>query len=125
MSISQIEKEALIEEIEQRMEQKYADSLARKETGSVLAAPREKWFRDEYDCGGNSLMTQTTGNSVTAWQVWELIRKLTCIACGENYVRNLGHCKEKAEAIAEKLCQTFYDLAMENKKGGRNDVKRR
>ena len=64
MSISQIEKDALIEEIEQRMEQKYADSLARKETGSVLAAPREKWFRDEYNCGGNSLMTQTTGNSV-------------------------------------------------------------
>ena len=41
-----------------------------------------------------------------------MIRKLTCYICGTSYVRHLSG-NEKANEIAEKLCQTVYDLRME------------
>lgn len=48
-------------------------------------------------------------------QVWETIRKLTCVVCGKQYVRQLANV-ENVDEIAEKLCQFVYDLKIGFKK---------
>ena len=49
--------------------------------------------------------------NITYWQVWELIRKLTCYICGVGYVRNLES-NDNAEEVCEKLCQAIYDIKL-------------
>lgn len=103
------EKNEIIEEVEKRLEQKYKGCLSREDTQSVLKQAREKWFtRNPLSNKPDSPMHKAFGN-IIYWQVWELIRKLTCIICGKQYVRHLSGCKE-AEEVAEKLCQFVYDL---------------
>ena len=107
------EKFEIIDELEKRLELKYKGCLSREDTQIVLKNVREKWFHDPKK-GLNHLNTpmhKMFGN-IIYWQVWELIRKLTCIICGRQYVRHLVGC-EQAEEVAEKLCQFIYDLKVE------------
>jgi len=115
------EKTEILDELEQRFEQKYKGIVTRKDTQKQLANPRDKWFRDERNGGQNSLMTQAlNGNSIVAWAVWEKIRTLTCYICGVSYVRQLKD-EWNADEVAERLCQTVYDLAMERRASDDND----
>lgn len=82
----------------------------------TLAAPRDKWFRDDHNSGYDSLMTQVIGSPQKAWQVWELIRRLTCIVCGAQYVRDIKD-PERASAVADEICETVYRLANRHDSG--------
>lgn len=105
------EKNEIIEEVEKRLEKKYKGCLSREDTHAVLAKSRNKWFTYNALKGEDSPMHKIFGN-IIYWQVWELIRKLTCVICGCQYVRHLSGCVY-AEEVAEKLCQTVYDLKCE------------
>lgn len=114
------EKAEILDELEKRLDQKYKGCLSREDTQSVLKQAREKWFtRDVFSNKPDSPMHKVFGN-IIFWQVWELIRKLTCIICGRQYVRHLSGCKY-AEEIAEKLCQFIYDLRIEYEGKVNND----
>ena len=106
------EKQEIINDLESRFEEKYKGIIAKEDVATVLKEPRNKWFRDEYNCGHNSPMSQAFGSSIVAWQVWEEVRKLTCRICGKSYVRQLND-NDHADEVAEKLCQLIYDLTME------------
>lgn len=103
------EKREIIDELENRMDQKYKRCLAREDTQSVLKNVRTKWFAgpNRFD----SPMFRFFG-AVTYWKVWELTRRLTCIICGYKYVRDLSGCSY-AEDVAEQLCQTIYNLKLQ------------
>lgn len=109
------ELEKRMDELEKRMDEKYKGCLIREDVATTLKAPREKWFRDENGIGRGSLMTNAFDSFIISWQVWETIRKLTCVVCGKQYVRQLANV-ENADEIAEKLCQFVYDLKMDFKK---------
>lgn len=109
------EKKELLDELEKRMDEKYKGCLTREDVATTLKSPREKWFKDENGSGANSLMADAFDSSIISWQVWETIRKLTCVICGKQYVRQLANV-ENADEIAEKLCQFVYDLKMDFKK---------
>ena len=49
----------------------------------------------------------------------EQIRRLTCVACGKKYVRQLTE-DDHAEEVCEEICQTIYDIAMMRKKDDQN-----
>ena len=107
------EKNEIIEEVEKRLEQKYKGCLSREDTQSVLKETREKWFnnpRSGINCK-DSPMHRVFGN-IIYWQVWELIRKLTCIICGCQYVRHLSG-NPHAEEVADKICKFIYELKTE------------
>ena len=103
------EKNEILNELEARFEKKYKGCLTKEDTQSILKEPRNKWFRDTQGSCSNSLMADAFDNSIIAWQVWETIRKLTCVVCGKQYVRHLEK-DDHAEEIAEELCQFVYDL---------------
>ena len=105
------EKKELLDELEKRMDEKYKGCLTREDVATTLKVPREKWFRDENGNGRYSLMAEAFDSSIISWQVWETIRKLTCVICGKQYVRQLANV-ENADEVAEKLCQFVYDLKM-------------
>lgn len=105
------EKEALKEEILSELEERLKGVVIREDAQSALAETRNKWFRDAKTCNRGCLMYELFG-SVVFWTVWELIRKLTCLICGCGYVRQLKYYDE-ANEIAERLCQTVYDLRKE------------
>ncbi len=109
------EKKELLDELEKRMDEKYKGCLIREDVATTLKAPREKWFRDENGIGRGSLMANAFDSSIISWQVWETVRKLTCVICGKQYVRHLANV-ENADEVAEKLCQFIYDLKMDFKK---------
>lgn len=116
------EKKELLDELEKRMDEKYKGCLTREDVATTLKAPREKWFKDENGSGSHSLMTGAFDSSIISWQVCETIRKLTCVICGKQYVRQLANV-ENADEVAEKLCQFVYDLKMEfKKKEGGNEL---
>ena len=93
------EKKELLDELEKRMDEKYKGCLTREDVATTLKAPREKWFKDENGSGANSLMADAFDSSIISWQVWETIRKLTCVICGKQYVRQLANV-ENADEIA-------------------------
>ena len=103
------EKAEILDELEKRIDKKYKGCLSKEDTQSVLKNVREKWFTCELN--KSSPMHKLFGN-IIYWQVWELIRKLTCIICGCQYVRHLSGCAY-AEEVAEKLCQCVFDLKKE------------
>lgn len=105
------EKNEIIDEVEKRIEKKYKGYLSREDTQAVLKNVREKWFTHETMSHKDSPMHKVFGN-IIYWQVWELIRKLTCIICGCQYVRHLAGNKY-AEDVAERICQFVYDLKIE------------
>lgn len=108
------EKNDIINELEAKLEKKYKGCVAKEDTQTVLKEPRNKWFRDTQGSGSNSKMTDAFDSSIIAWQVWETIRKLTCVICGKQYVRHLENA-DHADKIAEELCQFVYDLRMRQK----------
>lgn len=108
------EKTEILDELEARLEKKYKGCLTKEDTQSILKEPRNKWFRDIQGSCSNSLMAESFDNSIIAWQVWENIRKLTCVICGKQYVRHLEK-DDHADEIAEELCQLVYDLRMRQK----------
>lgn len=114
--ITEAEKQEILCELEKRFEEKYKGCLTREEVSKPLKEPREKWFRGENGGGGKSLMAEAFDSGIIAWQVWETIRKLTCVICGKQYVRQISGIEEAPE-IAEKICQYIYDLAVEFKEG--------
>ena len=109
--MTELEKAEIIDELEKRLEKKYKGCLSKEDTQTVLKEVRKKWFTHETNMHKDSPMHKMFGN-IIYWQVWELIRKLTCIICGCQYVRHLSGCSY-AEEVAEKLCQTVYDLKVE------------
>lgn len=113
--LSEVEKEKLLNELEQRFERRYKGILSGEDTQSVLREPREKWFRDEDGGGHKSMMTQAIGNSVVAWSMWEDIRRLTCRICGKSYVRQLTP-EDHADEVAEKLCALIYAMATKRRR---------
>lgn len=86
------EKKELLDELEKRIDEKYKGCLTREDVATTLKVPREKWFRDNNGNGRDSLMTDAFGSTIISWQVWETIRKLTCVICGKRYVRQ--QCRE-------------------------------
>lgn len=108
------EKQEIIEELEKRIEKKYKGCLTREDTQSVLKESRNKWFRDDNGSGCNSLMSEAFGSSIISWQVWETIRKLTCVICGKQYVRHLIE-EDNPDEVANKLCELVYSLRNERK----------
>lgn len=110
--MTEAEKNEIIDEVEKRLEQKYKGCLSREDTQSVLANTRNKWFKHDTLSGKTDAPMHKAFGNIIYWQVWELIRKLTCIICGCQYVRHLSGCPY-AEEIAERLCQVVYDLKTE------------
>ncbi len=108
------EKELLLDELEKRIEKKYKGCLTREDTQSVLKNVRDKWFSYDSIRQPSSPMHKLFGN-IIYWQVWEHIRKLTCVICGCQYVRHLANLPDPkcAEEVAEKLCQAIYDIKRE------------
>ena len=105
------EKEALKQEILSELEERLKGVVIREETQAILADVRNKWFTDKRTSNRGCPMYKLFG-AVVFWTVWELIRKLTCLICGVGYVRQLKN-SEEANEIAERLCQTVYDLRRE------------
>lgn len=112
------EKIEILNELEARFEKKYKGCLTKEDTQSILKEPRNKWFRDIQGNGCNSLMTDAFDSSIVAWQVWEIIRKLTCVVCGKQYVRHL-----ERMTMLKKLRKSFVSLYMiygcDRKRGNR------
>ena len=106
------EKAEIRAELEQRFDKKYKGCLTREDTQVVLKNVREKWFHNPSERSNwDKPMHKIFGN-IIYWQVWELIRKLTCIICGCQYVRHLAGCSY-AEEVAERLCKVVYELKTE------------
>jgi hypothetical protein len=103
------EKEEILSELEARIEKKYKGCLSREDTQTILKKPREKWFNSSGESRKESPMAQAFNSTIISWQVWETIRKLTCVVCGKQYVRHLSGI-EYADEVAEKICQFIYDL---------------
>ncbi len=88
-------------------------------TARGLTPTHEKWFRDENGCASTSLMGKAfNGNGPRAYSIWELTRRATCAICGAQYVNQLKD-TEDANMVADKICQTIYDLAIERNRNGR------
>lgn len=91
------------------------EELEKEFPDDVKILARNNDFRDKNGNRRSSLMMDAFDSSIISWQVWETIRKLTCVICGKQYVRQLANV-ENADEIAEKLCQFVYDLKMDFKK---------
>lgn len=106
------ERESLKAEILEEVEKTLKGKVIREDVSTTLKEPREFWFVKRTVDGKrvNGKMHECI-DSITAWAIWELIRKLTCYICGVSYVRHLnGKNVKVANEIAETLCQTVYDL---------------
>ena len=114
-AMTEQEKKELLDELEKRIDEKYKGCLTREGVATTLKVPREKWFRDKNGNRRSTIKMDAFDSSIISWQVWETIRKLTCVICGKQYVRQLANV-ENADEIAEKLCQFVYDLKMDFKK---------
>lgn len=114
------EKKEILDELETRITKKYKGCLYREGTQTVLKEPREKWFKDDGRFGSASTMSEAFGSSIISWQVWEMIRKLTCVVCGKQYVRHLAGI-DNADEVAEKFASLFMTLRWLKKKGENNE----
>ena len=118
--MTDIEKQEIIAEVEASVMAKVDKKYGREDTQNVLKAPREKWF-------GNSdtrykacpPMREAFGAFID-YQVWEIIRRLTCLIMGRKYVRQLSG-DAKAEEVAERICQFVYDLRNEIREKNGNE----
>lgn len=99
------EREELIEEIIKRI------GGDRQVTPRALYKTHDKWFRDENGASYNSKMTKAIGDPSASWQIWELVRRATCVCCGVKYVRQIKDV-DRANEIADKICQLIHDLAL-------------
>lgn len=110
--MTESEKQEILIELEEWIENKYK-ILGKKNTAYViLENPRKKWFKDKV--GEKTLMQDAFDCSHMSNIAWESIRKLTCVVCGKEYVKQLTEIEE-SEKIAEEICQFIYDLRMKYK----------
>ncbi len=102
--MTEIEKEEIVEEVLARID--------RKQNVLALKPTFRKWFRDgdnpPYDAKMREIMS-----GYEAYAIWDLIRRATCVLCGVKYVRQIED-EEKANRIADTICQTIYDLGKAN-----------
>lgn len=99
------ERESIIREVVSRLK---AEPNRNTIGDRVLAPTYHKWFRDgnnpPYDAKMREIM-----DGQQAYSVWDLVRRVTCNLCGVKYVRNIKDA-DKANRIADTICQTIYDL---------------
>ena len=96
------EREQLKAEILAELNQTLKGVLTTEATSSVMAEARNKWF-------GHDGKMDEIFDTYVAWKIWEHVRKITCLVCGENYVRRLSGKEEVANSVAECICQTIYN----------------
>ena len=96
------EKEAIKAEIMEELNEKLKGTVLREDVSSTLRETRDKWF------GYNGKMSEVF-ETYTAYKIWECVRKITCLVCGETYVRRLAGKEKLANSIAECLCHTIYN----------------
>lgn len=102
------EKSEIILEVKASIMEEMKGKCIKEDTQSALAAPRNKWFVRSTSKDNPSPMYKIFG-TYAYWQVWENIRKLTCLICGVGYCRQLNG-NMKADEIADKICEFIYNL---------------
>lgn len=112
--MTDIEKQEIIAEVEASVMAKVAKKYGKEDTQSVLKTPREKWFGNSDTRFKGAPMREAFG-ALIDYQVWEIIRRLTCLIMGRKYVRQLSG-DAKSEEVAERICQFVYDLKNEVRK---------
>lgn len=111
--MTEIERSELKAEILKELEDSIKKKNVCKDTHeNVLSGVRHKWFQDTVGISDQSIMYRKFG-PVAYWDVWNMIRKLTCLICGVSYVRNLGKDKEFANYATEEMCKKVYELRIE------------
>ena len=108
--MTELEREQIVEEVIKRI------GGNKQVTPRALTETHEKWFRDDKGTSYHSKMTKALGDPSATYSIWELVRRATCVCCGVQYVRQLKNI-EKANEIADKICQLIYDLAIEPREG--------
>lgn len=103
------EKQEIIAEVKASVMDEMKGEARGRQIKRVLKDQREKWYR------GESPMCKAFPSTYMAWDAWEHIRRLTCLVCGESYVRQLEG-NPDAERICDEICQKIYDLRMEVRK---------
>ncbi len=81
---------------------------------TALKTVREKWFRNndnKKDKYSTSIMA-TSFDIHIQHRIWEAFTKLTYYINGEKVIRDLKD-TDFANYVADKLCQTIYDLRKE------------
>ena len=101
--ITDSEREEIIKEVIARIEPKCTAERVR-----ALQPTFHKWFRDGNDPPYDAKMREIM-SGYEAYALWDLIRRATCNLCGVKYVRQITDA-EKANRIADTICQTIYDL---------------
>ena len=93
------------------------ETKRKHEVGLVFSKVRNKWFKDEHGNYQLSRMGRILNNRhvpCAAGQMWDLVRKMTCIILGVRDVRNVQDSVE-ANRTAEVICRVVYGLAKERK----------
>lgn len=110
------ERKEIIAEVTAILEEKYKNENMKDNLKVALSVPRKKWFRDvNGKHSQDTLMDMAfSGTNVKVWSVWDTIRRLTCYACGERYVKRLDFI-EKADEICDRICELVYNIRMEAK----------
>lgn len=113
--MTDIEKQEIIAEVESSVMAKVAKKYGREDTKIVLKKPREKWFGNRDTRYKVCPPMREAFGAFIDYQVWEIIRQLTCFIMGNKYVRQLSG-DAKAEEVAERICQFVYDFRNEVRK---------
>lgn len=81
----------------------------------VFEETHNKWFVDE---NGNASLSKIGRafdmQGYRAYAIWDRVRPVATWICGKRYARDIpAEDAEMANRIAEKLCQTVYELKLE------------
>lgn len=107
------EKQEIIAEVKSSVMNEVKKEIGAKERiQKALEGPREKWYGERGSTRRESTMCQAFPTPYMAWDAWEHIRRLTCLVCGERYVRQIEN-NPDAERICDEICQKIYDLRIE------------
>lgn len=84
----------------------------------MLTPTLHKWFEGEKKNASDSLMGKAfNGQGYTAYKVWQNLRPIVTSITGHDRITDIPlEDEELANRLAEKLCQTVYDLRMEYRK---------
>lgn len=86
-----------------------------KPTPRVFEPTHQKWFRDEVGNASFSKMGKAFNlQGYRSYQIWDKLRPVATWICGRRYARDIPvEDAEMANHIADKLCQTVYQLKVE------------
>ena len=88
----------------------------KKPNARVLSPTYHKWFIDENGDHYKSPIREVFHyDGVKSARAWDLVRQVTCGLCGVTYVNQIKDA-DRANMIADKLCQTIYDLGKADRK---------